>query len=394
MTNTSVSGQTLNTDDQVVKISKEQVQVLTSQVNRDLSDPNLTNGEKVHSIENVLSRLRSSQAYPLEQAQLIVQKFEITGKPYGWRTSLSLADQFYIAGEHSTAHKFYKIFHLKSPHIDKMKYQDSRRLNSRQRGTGVLNAMIKSAIEVGDVTAWRNLTELSLSQNKYNRAKRYKSPRQTIKARVLRDLITQSITLNDKAAINDWTTQLHETLSGPTEDYFFQPLSEDKFYNEIKEILTSSGHTQLADKIYSIPRRNDATELKQKLVKLDGQCRKNKKQACAEIAEIYAYELEFREQAFVANKRACELNYAQGCYYTGRKLHEGVGIKRDINTARDLLKKACHLKDASGCGQYGLILKYHGVNGSPDKKTAKQMFKKACRLEPDITYCIDAKYLK
>ena len=395
MANMPVSAQTYNADDEVIKISEKQLHVLTSQVNTDISDPTLTKGQKIDSIDNALLRLRSAKSYPLQQAKLIVKKYELTGMPYSWRTALSLADQYYIADQHSDAHKFFQIFHSKAPALDTMKYQDSVRLDIRRRGNvAVLSAMIESAKEAGDVRALRNLTELKLSKSKYDKSKRYKAPGQRFRAKILRDLITQSISLNDTTATKRWANKLHGTLSSTTEDYFFQPLSEDKFYNEVKDALLSSGHAELADKIYTIPRRNDATNIKQKLIKLDTQCRNNKKQACAEISDIYAKEYEFGEQAFEANKRACELNYAHGCYYAGRKLREGGIVERDINAARELLQKACDLKDAGGCGQYGLILKYHGIDGVPDKKKAKRMFKKSCRLETDITYCIDAKYLK
>ncbi len=135
-------------------------------------------------------------------------------------------------------------------------------------------------------------------------------------------------------------------------------------------------------------------------------CRLNYIEGCVEEGVIYKIEGNF-DKAFNILKKTCELNSARGCNELGDMYFIGYGVKKDEKKAKEFYRKACKLRYSYGCinladfysGKEALKLYKTACNLNnsracykvgdfyekglyikKDKKEAKNFYKKACRL--------------
>lgn len=82
-------------------------------------------------------------------------------------------------------------------------------------------------------------------------------------------------------------------------------------------------------------------------------------------------------QAAVLKRRACELRVAAGCTNYGADLANGLGVARNHELAATYFGKACELGSVLGCAHYGGRLE-GGWGIAQDKEKAKAIYEDAC----------------
>ncbi len=78
-------------------------------------------------------------------------------------------------------------------------------------------------------------------------------------------------------------------------------------------------------------------------------------------------------------QKACNLNYALGCFAIGLLYNNGQGVRQDYQQAKTYYEKACNLNDGAGCSNLGVLyIKGQGVR--QNFQTAKEYSGRGCDL--------------
>ncbi len=137
------------------------------------------------------------------------------------------------------------------------------------------------------------------------------------------------------------------------------------------------------------------------VVKFKQDCDSNEALGCARLGFAYANGKGVKQNYFKANKyykKACDLDYAEGCYNLGFLYDENKGVlgflydenkgvsgvfydegKQNYFKANKYYKKACDLDYANGCAGLGFLYD-EGKGVRQDFCKAKEFYGKACDL--------------
>lgn len=78
-------------------------------------------------------------------------------------------------------------------------------------------------------------------------------------------------------------------------------------------------------------------------------------------------------------RRACDLGTGFGCLSLGNLVHDGRGVTRDLEDARDLYGEACTADVPQACDNLGIML-WNGEGTAKDPARARELVGRGCRL--------------
>lgn len=109
--------------------------------------------------------------------------------------------------------------------------------------------------------------------------------------------------------------------------------------------------------------------------------------ACKGGEAVACFNLGFRAESgsVTANKelaagyyrRACDMNFAEACYYLGTLVRYGDGVPKDEDAGRDLYEKACVGGYARACSAVGSLYET-GSGAAQDTEKALNYYRQAC----------------
>ncbi|CAJ99755.1 conserved hypothetical protein [Helicobacter acinonychis str. Sheeba] len=115
-------------------------------------------------------------------------------------------------------------------------------------------------------------------------------------------------------------------------------------------------------------------------------CNLNYAEGCFGLGILYIHK-DFGEKnykkALALMTKGCELNYAVGCSFLGTLYQNGNGVKKDLKKAFASYTKACGLKEGYGCLRLGEMQR-SGEGVVKNLKQAMKTLKKGCELKNEM----------
>ncbi|MGD9971029.1 MAG: tetratricopeptide repeat protein [Sulfuricurvum sp.] len=170
-----------------------------------------------------------------------------------------------------------------------------------------------------------------------------------------------------------------------------------ELYKKSCDLGEASGCSAYGMKL--LDRANDVADAETALDLIRRACDDKNAQSCVRLGILYSHGMAFVDadapRAFKYFSQACELGYADGCYFKANAYEEGNGVRASIPIAFNIYAENCEKRlDGSSCYSAGVMLQGYTDEIPENREQALKYFNIGCEKGSDDSSCEEVKLLR